>query len=234
MPSDGGTFPSYTTDLGPLDRWKENLSYAFRKRIMEIFLKEFRPDPSTRVADFGVSAQHSHPTHTFFEALYPHPASLTAIGREEASWIPGAFPGISYLTADIRSIPLPDHRFDLGFCNAVLEHAGDRESQAAMIREVCRVCRTVMFVTPNRAFPIEVHTFLPFLHWLPPRAFRGILRTLGWKNLCLEANLNLLTGPALLDLLPPQRENRLLRTGIPGLSLQLVAVSAERAHNALP
>ncbi len=57
--------------------------------------------------------------------------------------------------------------FDVVFSNAVIEHVGDRERQEALVREALRVGRRVFVTTPNRWFPIEVHTRLPFVHWLP-------------------------------------------------------------------
>jgi len=48
--------------------------------------------------------------------------------------------------------------------------------------------------------PIEVHTFLPLIHWLPKRLHRQILRHLGLSFWAAEANLNLLTRRELAGL----------------------------------
>jgi len=37
----------------------------------------------------------------------------------------------------------------------------------------------VYFTTPNRHFPIEVHTRLPLFHWLPKKYFENIARLVG-------------------------------------------------------
>jgi hypothetical protein len=77
--------------------------------------------------------------------------------------------------ADGRELPFADGEFDLGFSNAVVEHvAGGREGQRSFVHELCRVSRRVFVTTPNRWFPLEVHTLLPFVHWLPAAA-RGRL-----------------------------------------------------------
>jgi hypothetical protein len=58
-----------------------------------------------------------------------------------------------------------------------------------------RVARRAVFMTtPNRWFPMEVHTTLPFVHWLPVSWFRAILRRLGHDLLSREEHLNLLTA----------------------------------------
>ena len=77
--------------------------------------------------------------------------------------------------------------------SAVLEHVGSAGEQVKFLAELYRVARKGLFVTtPNRWFPVEFHTVLPLLHWLPPPRFRALLRRLGHRELCLEENLNLL------------------------------------------
>jgi hypothetical protein len=42
------------------------------------------------------------------------------------------------------------------------------------VAEALRVARRAFVTTPNRWFPIEVHTLLPLVHWLPePMAHRA-------------------------------------------------------------
>ncbi len=161
----------YSTELGTLDRMKNDLAFRVRRRIFETFMRECAPGPDSRVADFGVSGHRDHPVHYFFETLYPHRSRLTVIGREaeEAGWFAEEFPGLTFLEADLRSIPLPTGYFDYGICNAVVEHGGPRDQQRALVAEVCRVSRCVLFTTPNKRFPVELHTFLPLIHWLPGR-----------------------------------------------------------------
>jgi hypothetical protein len=219
----------YATELGPFDRIKNDLVYQLRRRVFDRFMQECRPGPEARVADFGVSGHREHPVHYFFESLYPHRDRLTVIGRaaEDAGWFVEAFPGIQFLEADLREIPLPDGYFDYGICNAVVEHAGPRERQIALVSEVCRVCRCVLFTTPNRRFPVELHTWLPLLHWLPDAQYRSALRRLGLGYFAEVENLNLLDGESFLSLFPRTRENRLLRAGFPLLRSNLVCLSRE-------
>jgi hypothetical protein len=82
-----------------------------------------------------------------------------------------------------------------------------------------------MFTTPNRRFPIELHTFLPFLHWLPDAQYRGALRLLGQSYFAEVGNLNLLDGSSLLGLFPADRRNRLIKVGIPLVPSNLVCIS---------
>ena len=219
----------YSTDLGVLDRVKNDLALQVRKGIFSRFMREFAPGPHARVADFGVSGHRDHPAHYFFESLYPHRDQLTVIGRaaEEARWFAEAFPGVKFLEADLRTIPLPTGYFDYGICNAVVEHAGPAAQQAALVAEVCRVCRSVLSTTPNRRFPVELHTWLPVLHWLPDHAYRAVLRRLGFTYFADVENLNLLDASSFLSLFPGSRRNELINAGLPLLRSNLLCVSRE-------
>jgi len=222
--------PLYTTRLGPLERFKNDLALRARRRIFASFMRALAPGPDARVADFGISGHRDHPVHQFFEQLYPYPEHLTAIGQasESASWYVDAFPGVSYLEADLRSIPLPDNHFDVGFCNAVVEHAGTRAEQAKLVREVCRVSRAVVFTTPNRGFPVELHTFLPFVHWLPISLFHHVLGVFGNHALANVAKLNPLSAAEMLALFPLERNTRLLNSGPLLLQSNLICISFAR------
>ncbi len=68
------------------------------------------------------------------------------------------------------------------------------------IKELLRVSQRFFITTPNRQFPLEVHTFLPFLHWLPQKIHQSILRSLGMEFWSRTENLNLLTPQSLLSL----------------------------------
>ena len=66
-------------------------------------------------------------------------------------------------------LPFADGAFDVGFSNAVIEHVGGRERQRRSSPRRSASRRRVFVTTPNRWFPVELHTRLPFVHWLPER-----------------------------------------------------------------
>ena len=76
----------------------------------------------------------------------------------------------------------------------MLEHVGSLQNQSRMIAECARVARRgICLTTPNRWFPIEFHTQLTLVHWLPKPTCRRIFRMLDFGPLAEEANLNLMT-----------------------------------------
>ena len=84
-------------------------------------------------------------------------------------------------------LPFEDRSMDYVHSSAVWEHVGNSENQQQMLDECLRVARKGVFLTtPNRWFPIEFHTQIPLLHWLPRNVFRSFLRGTRYAELADE------------------------------------------------
>jgi SAM-dependent methyltransferase len=154
-----------------LRRVASRVSMRSRRRKLALFVELLAPGPETTVVDVGVTDAPfgGGSSDNFFEALYPWPDRITGVGHTELDRFAAAFPRVRVVRADGRELPFRDGEFDVAFSNAVVEHvAGGRAGQRQFVHELCRVARRVFVTTPNRWFPIEVHTLLPFVHWLPP------------------------------------------------------------------
>ncbi|MDQ2910424.1 MAG: class I SAM-dependent methyltransferase [Actinomycetota bacterium] len=155
-----------------------------RKRKLGLFLDELGPGPETTIVDVGVgdTGFSTEPgvalSHNFFEALYPWPERITAVSDVPLPNFAQEFPAISWVTASGTDLPFEDDSFDIAFSNAVLEHVGGRKEQRRFVHELCRVAPRVFVSTPNRWFPVEVHTLVPFAHWLPRRLRDRVFVTL--------------------------------------------------------
>ena len=159
-----------------LRRIASRVSLRSRTRKLELFLETFRPGPETTVVDVGVTdAPFGETPDNFFEAMYPWPERITAVGVTGLERFAAAFPSVRTVRADGRTLPFADHEFDIAFSNAVVEHVGSRDEQEAFVRELCRVAGHVFVTTPNRWFPVEVHTLVPFAHWLPRRVSQRLI-----------------------------------------------------------
>ena len=187
----------------PLAALRSRYALGMRTRMFQLFMETFQPGEATRVLDLGATPDASLPESNFFEQLYPHPRNITAASVEDCSALEQRFPGVRFVRIGPQGLPFPDKHFDLLFCSAVVEHVGDRLQQAAFVREALRVTRGFFFTTPNRAFPMEFHTLLPFIHWLPQKTHQTILRALGKEFWARTENLNLLTTGATRALFPP-------------------------------
>ena len=123
-------------------------------------------------------------------------------------------------------LPFDDAAFDVVFCNSVIEHVtlpkadciakrfrnaewveASLRNQAAFAREIRRVGRGYFVQTPHRAFPLEAHTWLPFVGWLPHQATVNVVRVSDrvWVKHCGYVDWNLLGEAEMRRLFPDAR-----------------------------
>lgn len=127
---------------------------------------------------------------------------------------------IQALVADGRRLPFDNASFDWVFSNAVIEHVGQYQEQHMFASEIRRVAAKGYFVTcPNKYFPLEPHTLIPFYQFLPKSAQKRIaLYSPGYVKQYEE--INLLTPAQLRQLFP---EARVRSAGFPIFGNSIVA-----------
>lgn len=194
------------------------------------FLEVMRPTAACRVLDLGVTADRANAESNFFEQWYPYADRLVCAGVEDASHLEEQHPGVRFQrVAPHRTLPFADGEFDIVFSNAVIEHAGTRAQQAFFVAEALRVARRFFITTPNRWFPVEMHTALPVLHYLPPGVYRRLLAAIGQEYWASEAHLNLLDSRSLHKLCAPAYSVEVARIRLCGVVSNLIAHGQTRA-----
>ncbi len=89
---------------------------------------------------------------------------------------------------------LNEYKSDVVISNATIEHVGSFENQVKMCENIINLTKKYfIIITPNRYHPIDFHSKLPFIHWLPKKIHRVFLSFFGLKYLSKEENLNLLS-----------------------------------------
>ena len=165
-----------------------------RRKIFAAFMELTEISEPDTLLDVGVTSDRSYHHSNYLEEWCPWKRRITAVGIDDASFLEEIYPGVHFVRADGCRLPFESGTFDFAHSSAVLEHVGSREQQVQFLRELSRVARRGIFLaTPNRWFPIEFHTMLPLLHWLPPPLFRKALVGLGKGYFADERNLNLLS-----------------------------------------
>lgn len=195
----------------PLSGIRSHFANKIRRRMFDLFMDTIDPTPATSVLDLGVTPDESLSESNFFEKLYQYTNKITAASIEDAHFLEKNYPGLRFVRIQPGKLPFTDNEFDVVFCSAVIEHVGDREAQRAFVKEALRVARNFFFTSPNRQFPIDFHTVLPLLHWLPQPIHQATLRRLGLDFWAKTENLNLLTPRAFRDLFPPCSSLRLFK-----------------------
>jgi SAM-dependent methyltransferase len=210
------------TAVGARGSWAQRLSRFNRERKWRIFAREFAITSRTRVLDVGFTEIEYSATDNYLERNYPYPRQITALGLEEPRRFALRYPQVRALKYDGSRFPFDDKSFDVVWSNAVIEHVGDRGRQLGFLRELLRVASGVFFTTPNRWFPVEVHTRTPVVHYLPKASFNVYLRAVG-KEWATGEYMNLLGRgdlTALLDAAPvPAQCRRIYSNRLCGFAL---------------
>jgi hypothetical protein len=98
------------------------------------------------------------------------------------------------ITNNFSEDEIKNFQSDLVISNATIEHVGNFENQIKMCNNIVNLSKKYFIImTPNRYHPLEFHTKIPIIHWLPKKIHRKILRLLGLNFLAEEKNLNLLS-----------------------------------------
>jgi hypothetical protein len=206
------------------------LSYRVRRQMFRIFMDVMQPRSETRVLDVGVTSDDRHKESNFFEQFYPYPQNITCVGTEDGSHLTHRYPGLTYQQVrPMEPLPFSNSQFDLVFSNAVVEHVGSRAEQRTFVGELCRVAKAFFITTPNRWFPVEHHTGLPLVHYLPAGVFRSLIHNTKYRHWANEANLNILTASELAGLFPSTVRVDIRSVHLFGIPANLVAFGNRNA-----
>lgn len=209
-----GSMSPYYKDSGRIPV-ASRLSWVARRRIFDCFMAVMRPSPETSVLDIGITSDAVFKESNFFEQFYPYKERIVCVGTEDGGQLERLFPGVRFIRVEPgQGLPFSDRQFNVVFSNAVVEHVGGMAGQRTFIAEACRVGTRVFITTPNRWFPVEHHTGIPLLHYLPKGVHRRLLRATWLDYWSFEENLNLLTERSFSTLFPPRYPVKVVRNGI--------------------
>ena len=140
------------------------ISVFNRTRKYNTFMEIAKPTSETTVLDVGYTDTDAAESYNYLEKNYPYPQNITALGVDEPKFFQKRFPQVKVVKYDGGKFPFEDKAFDVCWSNAVLEHVGNKEKQKEFLAEIKRVSKLAFVTTPNKNFPIEVHTNVFLLH----------------------------------------------------------------------
>src|SRR5215204_4868614 len=164
------------------ERAARRFAESSRRWKWQTYAERFPPRKGERVLDVGVSVRHQIEEENYFLRRYPFPNQLTGVGIDDVSTLEKIYPGVTLIHADGRALPFDDNEFDVVHSNAVVQLVGPRADQARFVSELTRVGSRGFVTTPNRWFPVEMHTRLPVVHWLPRPVMLAAFRRLGHQD----------------------------------------------------
>lgn len=141
----------------PLD--PTSLAFHFRRERIRILLHEFADIDGMEVLDLGGEPG-------FWQAIEPKPRRVTFVNLHpiDSNF---DFPSGHIVGDACDSCLLEGHRFDLVFCNSLIEHVGGHERRRRLAINIERLGAHHFVQTPYRYFPIELHWRFPGFQFLP-------------------------------------------------------------------
>src|SRR5262245_43527619 len=144
---------------------------ARARRIKQVF-----PDIDNRsITDIGGSLHFWSLVKSELEPKEVVIYNIAMDGQFDAANVGQTSNNIRATIYDGKHIPVADKQIDILLCNSVIEHVPLSE-RAGLAREIARVARNYIIQTPAKVFPVEIHFIMPFLHWLPRRVGRALVR----------------------------------------------------------
>lgn len=139
------------------------ITRRFRMRRFEQLLN---PSSTMRIIDVGGTEYNwkfvaAQPRIVLFNVAYSQPESSDQFER---------------VIGDGRNMPYEDGSFDIAFSNSVIEHVGDFDDQRRFANELRRVSKQLFVQTPAQESPLEPHYLTLFVHWLPVKWRRRLVR----------------------------------------------------------
>ena len=165
-----------------------------REKIYQNLNKKiYKFNITDKLLDIGTSPVNNK-YQNYLIHKYPYKKKITCASDLQLKEIKKKYPEIKTLQCDGRKIPLKNKSFDIVMSNATIEHVGNYNNQKKFVKEAMRLSKRLVFIaTPNRYFPIDFHTLIPLIHWLPKKIHRFILKKIGLDFFSKEKNLNLLS-----------------------------------------
>jgi hypothetical protein len=158
---------------------------VWRRKRFAVFLNKISPTAEMSLLDVGGypgNWTQYKPVVKCLDILNIHPIELA---RADCSHY-----NMRAMIGDGCKLDLPNNAYDIVFSNSVIEHVGSYKNQKAFASEARRVGKKLWIQTPAYECFIEPHYLAPFIHWLPKRWQKKLVR-----NFTIRGLLDQLTIP---------------------------------------
>tara|TARA_B100001057_G_C22582272_1_gene845620 strand:+ start:110 stop:787 length:678 start_codon:yes stop_codon:yes gene_type:complete len=192
---------SYWAKLPLINNFLLKILKNNREKIHEIFINNTIYNEECSLIDIGTTADKDE-SHNIILRKTQNNKKISCFSDQNISFLKEKYTNINqFYIGDAKKTELENESFDITYSSATIEHVGSFQEQINFVKECLRISKKQVFITtPNRFYPIDFHTKIPFLHWLPKKIHRKILSLIGLKFYSLEENLNLLDKESLIKI----------------------------------
>ena len=179
----------------------QKITIKARNQFFKYFTYHTNYSDDKSVIDIGTTPSLDDEQNIFLEKTKNN-QNITCLSNQDCKILYKKYKNIKKIfVGEGRNTMLDDNSFNIVHTNATIEHVGSYENQISFIKEIIRISSEYVFVqTPNRFYPLDFHTVLPFIHFLPKNMHRKILKFLKLDFYSKEENLNLLSKKDLLNI----------------------------------
>ena len=150
----------------------------FRLRRMNNFMARMAPAPGEVILDIGGSEYNWD--------IIDYSGAVTLLNIREPKQKNLKY---NYVIGDATNLSYEDNEFPIVYSNSVIEHLSTYENQEKFANEMRRTGITLWCQTPAKGFFIEPHYITPFVHFLPKKAQRKLLRNFSVWGLITRPSL---------------------------------------------
>ena len=172
----------------------QKIIISSRNKFFKLFLINNNYSKYKSIIDIGTTPSIEEEQNIFLENTKDN-QNITCLSNQDCKILKKKYKNIkNIIIGDARKTIFENNSFEIVHSNATIEHVGSFENQVLFLKEMLRISKESIFIqTPNKYYPIDFHTLLPFIHWLPKKTHRKILKFLKMDFYSKEENLNLLT-----------------------------------------
>ncbi len=183
-------------------KFLDNIVLKKRKEMFEIIKKNINLNNINSVLDVGTTSDDSLESSNFLIKQFKSIKIKKSISDQKIlndNFFDMTFEGS--ITENLND-NFDNLRSDLLVCSATIEHLGNFSTIKKGIDNIVNLSdKYFIITTPNRYHPIEFHTKIPFIHFLPKEFHRKLLEFFGNEFFSKEENLNLLSKKDLINLM---------------------------------
>lgn len=182
-------------------KFADNIIHRKRLEIISIIREKLMNDNFKDVLDIGTTSDESKSSNLIVKNLKNFEIYKSISDQKITSNFFSKKLQKS-ITQDFSYNEIDAYKSDVVISNATIEHVGNNQNQLKMLDNIIKLTKKMFIVvTPNRLHPIEFHSRIPFIHWLPKKIHRKILFKIGLSYLSKEENMNLLKTNDLIDMM---------------------------------
>lgn len=228
--------------MNPVNNLVKNYSAKAREKRAKLFLENFALDSSTKILDLG--SENGVNIYNILKSTNVKAENVFIADIDENLIKSGSeqFGFNAVLIGEKGKIDFDDGFFDIVYCSSVIEHttvdksevwdykSGAEFEKAAWQRqksfaaEIIRLGKQYFVQTPCKSFPVESHTWLPIVGYLPREVLLPVLKVSNrfWVK-AAEPDFNLLGEGEMKNLFP---NAKILKEKSFGLTKSLMAVKS--------